>query len=500
MAARTTETVEASGHLIEVSNPAKLYFSDLGATKADLVAYYLAVAEALLRTAGGRPAMLERFPDGADGKSFFQKRVPAGAPAWLETTEVATPNGTRSNALVVADLAHVVWAVNLGCLGLHLWPYRAADPAHADELRIDLDPQPGVDFDEVRRAAHHTHTLLEELGLAGSLKTSGNRGLHVYVRLEPRWDSVAVRAGAVALARELSHRHPDLITAEWWKEERGRRVFIDFNQNAPHKTVFGAWFARPRPGGQVSTPIAWEDLDTVEPDALTIETVPARLAERGDPWAAVADAPLVPPAPARPGGPGPGRRPARRPVAARVPEGPRRAHPGGAVARPAAAGRRGQPVSGPPLPVPPPVSPMLAKLVRQLPEAPGLSYEPKWDGFRCIVFRRGDEIELGSRNERPLTRYFPELVDAPWPRTCRSAAWSTGRSSWPVRPASTSTPCPSGSTRRPPGCACWPRPPRPPSSPSTCWPTGTRTTGSPRTPPGGPGSSTCSRRRRPPST
>ena len=248
-------TIETPERAVEISSPDKVYFPELGATKFDLATYYVEMAAALEVTATDRPAMLQRFPEGAGGNSFFQKRVPQNAPSWLQTTVVMTPNGTKSNALVVADIAHVLWAVNLGCLGLHLWPYRADDPAHADELRIDLDPQPGVSFDAVRVAAGHVHSLLGELDMKGYAKTSGNRGIHVYVRLEPAWDSFEVRAGAIALARELERRHPDLITAQWWKEERGERVFVDFNQNAPHKTVFGAWFVRPRVGAQVSTPL-----------------------------------------------------------------------------------------------------------------------------------------------------------------------------------------------------------------------------------------------------
>jgi len=284
VAGKDVRTVDVAGLEIRVSSPDRVYFPELGVTKWGLVAYYLAVGDALLASAGGRPALLERFPEGAGGKSFFQKRVPPGAPQWLQTTVVATPNGTTSNALVLADLAHVLWAVNLGCLGLHLWPFRASDPAHADELRIDLDPQPGTTFDDVRRAARRTRELLEELGIDGRPKTTGNRGIHVYARLESRWDSYQVRSAAVALARELERRHPDAITAQWWKEERGERVFVDFNQNAPHKTVFGAWFARPRVGGQVSTPLTWDEVDTVEPDALTVATVPGLLRDRGDPW------------------------------------------------------------------------------------------------------------------------------------------------------------------------------------------------------------------------
>jgi DNA ligase D len=283
--------IEASGRSVEISSPDKIYFPEIEATKYDLASYYVEIGDRLCHIAADRPALLERFPEGAGGNSFFQKRVPKNAPSWLQTTDVETPNGTRSNALVVADIAHVLWAVNLGCLGLHLWPYRADDPAHADELRIDLDPQPGRGFDDVRIAAGHVRSLLDEVGIIGYPKTSGNRGIHVYVRLTPEWDSFDVRAGAIALARELEHRHPELITAQWWKEERGERVFVDFNQNAPHKTVFGAWFARPRVGGQVSTPLSWDEVDSVDPEALTIRTVPDLVRRRGDPWEAMVDQP-----------------------------------------------------------------------------------------------------------------------------------------------------------------------------------------------------------------
>ncbi len=284
-------TLDIDGTEVTVSSPDKVFFPANGATKLDLVRYYQAVSEPLLRTLGNRPVLLERFPDGAGGKSFFQKRVPKSAPAWLTTTEVSTPNGTTSDALVAADLAHIVWAVNQGCLGFHVWPNRLPDLDLADELRIDLDPSPGVGFPQLRDAAALVRALLDELGIEAHLKTSGSRGLHVYVGLQPRWNSYEVRAAAVALARELERRHPDLITAQWWKEERGRRVFVDFNQNAPHKTVFGAWCVRPRVGAQVSTPIEWDELSAVSPDELTIATVPGRLAERGDPWAGMAERP-----------------------------------------------------------------------------------------------------------------------------------------------------------------------------------------------------------------
>ncbi|MDQ3945541.1 MAG: non-homologous end-joining DNA ligase [Actinomycetota bacterium] len=277
--------VEAAGREVAITSPDKVFFSERGETKLDLVRYYQAVEEPLMRAMGGRPVLLQRFPNGAGGSSFFQKRVPDSAPDWLETTIVSTPNGTTSRALVAADLAHVLWAVNLGCLGFHVWPTRADDPEHADELRLDLDPGPGVTFAMAQEAAHEVKALLDEVGVAGYPKTTGNRGLHVYARLEPRWDSIAVRAAAVAVARELERRRPELVTAAWWKEERGERLFIDFNQNAPHKTVFGAWSVRARPGAQVSTPLRWGEIDAIRPDQFTIATVPARVAEPGDPWA-----------------------------------------------------------------------------------------------------------------------------------------------------------------------------------------------------------------------
>jgi DNA ligase D len=280
--------VEAAGREVVITHPDKVFFSERGDTKLDLVRFYQAVAEPLLAAMGGRPVLLQRFPNGAGGSSFFQKRVPDSRPDWLETTIVSTPNGTTSRALVVADLAHVLWAVNLACLGFHVWPIRADDAEHADELRIDLDPTPGVTFPQVREAAHEVRALLDGVGVMGLPKTTGNRGIHVYVRLQPRWTSYDVRAAAVAVARELERRRPDLITAAWWKEERGRRVFVDFNQNAPHKTVFGAWSVRARPGAQVSTPFTWDELDAVHPDDLTIATVPARVRAQGDPWSPMA--------------------------------------------------------------------------------------------------------------------------------------------------------------------------------------------------------------------
>jgi DNA ligase D len=269
----------------------KVYFAEHGETKADLAGHYLRVAEPLLRAMGGRPVLLQRFPDGAGGPSFFQKRVPKNAPGWQQTTTVSTPNGTTSEALVAADIDHVLWAVNLGCLGFHVWPYLASDPDHTDELRIDLDPTPGTDFSHIQAAAAELRELLAEAGVTGYPKTTGNRGLHVYIRLQPRWDSYQVRSAAVAIARELERRRPELITAAWWKEERGERVFVDFNQNCPHKTVFGAWSVRARPGGQVSTPVSWDEVGRIHPDQFTIASLPARLATIGDPWLPIGDDP-----------------------------------------------------------------------------------------------------------------------------------------------------------------------------------------------------------------
>jgi DNA ligase D-like protein (predicted polymerase) len=276
--------IVAAGRTLVLSNPQKIFFAERGETKLDLARYYLAVERPLMGALGGRPVLMERYPDGAGGPSFFQKRVPKNAPDWLQTTTVQTPNGTPSQALVAADVAHIVWAVNLGCIGLHVWPYLADDPENADQLRIDLDPSPGVDLAMVKEAAAETRSLLAELGMAGYPKTTGRNGIHIYLRVLPEQDSIVVRQAAVALARELERRRPDLVTAAWWKEERGARVFVDFNQNAPHKTVIGAWTVRPRVGGQVSTPFAWDELDAIEPETLTIATVPGRVATAGDPW------------------------------------------------------------------------------------------------------------------------------------------------------------------------------------------------------------------------
>jgi DNA ligase D-like protein (predicted polymerase) len=280
---------------VPITNPHKPMFPSVGPdkqarTKLDLARYYLAVGEPIIGTLRDRPVLLERYPNGVRGKSFFQKRIPASAPDWLSTTTVQTINGTPSRALVIADLAHVLWAANQGVLGLHVWPFRASAPLDTDEMRIDLDPSPGVTFDMTREAAGHTRDLLAEFGMLGFAKTTGSKGIHVYVRVQPGWDSFAVRGAVVTIGRELSRRHPELITDSWWKEERGQRVFVDYNQNAPHKNMFGAWCVRPRVGAQVSTPFGWEELDSIDPEACTMDSVPARLLERDDPWELMDDA------------------------------------------------------------------------------------------------------------------------------------------------------------------------------------------------------------------
>ncbi len=277
--------MDIEGKIVTITSPDKVFFTTRGDTKLDLVNFYVAIGEPLMRQMIDRPVLMQRFPNGAEGSSFFQKRVPDSAPEWLQTAIVSTPNGTESRALVIADLAHFIWAVNLGCLGFHSWPTRASDLAHCDELRIDLDPGPGTNFAMAQETAALTKALMDDLGVRAFIKTTGNRGLHVYVRLRPEWDSYAVRSAAVAVARELERRRPDLVTASWWKEERGARIFIDFNQNAPHKTVFAPWSVRAHPYAPVSFPFEWSQLASIRPPELTIDVVPGLVAQHGDAWA-----------------------------------------------------------------------------------------------------------------------------------------------------------------------------------------------------------------------
>lgn len=294
------ETIEAAGRSVAVTSLDKPYFPKVGLTKGDVLTYFAslcddAIGAPLLNALRDRPVLLQRYPSGVGGNNFFQKRIPDGAPEWLQTTTVQTVNGTPSRALVLADAAHVLWAVNLGAFTLHPWPFRMPG-GFVDELRIDLDPVPGIGFEEVRQAALLTRAWFAERSIESVVKTSGSKGLHVYVALDatpggPQWDSYDVRGAAVTVARSLAQEHPDLLTDKWWKEERGKRVFIDFNQNAPHKTVFGAWSVRARVGAQVSTPVSWEMLETVRPDDLTVKTVGEYLHTHGDPWAGIYDNP-----------------------------------------------------------------------------------------------------------------------------------------------------------------------------------------------------------------
>ncbi|TDT17517.1 DNA ligase D [Ilumatobacter fluminis] len=283
--------LEAEGRAVTVTNPDKVLFPKIAATKLDLAQYYLAVGEPLMRWIRNRPVLLERYPNGVGQKSFFQKRIPESAPDWLTTTTVQTINGTPSRALVIADLAHVIWAANMGVLGLHVWQYTADKPQWSDELRIDLDPSPGQTFDDIREAAMLVRLYFAEHGIRSYVKTTGSKGMHIYVRVVDGFDSFAVRGASVVIARDLADQHPDVFTAEWWKELREGKVFVDFNQNAPHKNVFGAWGVRPRVGAQVSTPIEWDEVMSVDPDALTLRTVPDRYAETGDPWHDIDDHP-----------------------------------------------------------------------------------------------------------------------------------------------------------------------------------------------------------------
>lgn len=281
MASEST-TIEVAGQTVKLSNPSKVFFPERGTTKLELVEYYLSVADAVLVHLQHRPTTLKRFVDGAAAKPFFQKHVPDSAPDWLHTVDVRFPSGRPGRLLVADDAAHLVWGVNLGVIDWNPWPARVDDLYRPDELRIDLDPNDGADFDTVRATALVVRATLEDHGLTGFPKTSGSRGMHINVPIIPDHDAIGVRRAAVALAREVERRAPDVATSAWWKEERGPRVFVDYNQNAPDRTVASAYSVRPTPDARVSTPISWDEVPDVEPGAFAIDTVPARLAERGD--------------------------------------------------------------------------------------------------------------------------------------------------------------------------------------------------------------------------
>ncbi|WP_431046759.1 non-homologous end-joining DNA ligase [Streptomyces sp. P1-3] len=274
--------LEAAGHTIRLSHPDKVYFPERGFTKLDVARYFEAVGPGITRALRDRPTTLERFPDGVGGESFFQKRVPQNHPAWLRTARISFPSGRHADELCPADLGAVLWAVNLGCLTFHPWPVRSGRLDHPDELRIDLDPQPGTGYPEAVRAAHELRELLDGLGLRGWPKTSGGRGLHVLVPIEPRWTFTEVRRSAIALGRELERRMPGKVTIKWWKEERGERIFVDYNQTARDRTVASAYSVRPRPRAPVSAPLRWEELDEATPADFDLATMPGRFAELGD--------------------------------------------------------------------------------------------------------------------------------------------------------------------------------------------------------------------------
>jgi DNA ligase D len=281
--------IEVDDHTVRVSNPDKVFFSARGETKLDLVRYYLAVGPGALRGVRERPTVLKRYPDGAQGPFFYQKRVPDSHPDWIETVTVSFPSGRTVAELCPVDVAHILWAVNLGCLDLNPWPIRRSDVDHPDELRIDLDPQPEVPFDAVRVTALEARLVLDDHHMAGFPKTSGSRGMHVNVPIEPRWGFTDVRRAALALAREIERRMPDIATSAWWKEKRGPRVFIDYNQNARDRTVASAYSVRANAEARVSCPLEWDEVLDADPGDLTIATVPARFAERGDPAEGIDD-------------------------------------------------------------------------------------------------------------------------------------------------------------------------------------------------------------------
>ncbi len=273
--------IEAAGRAVTISNPDKVFFPRAGYTKLELARYYAAVAEGALRGIAARPIVLKRYVDGAEGEPFFQKRAPAQRPEWIETVELAFPSGRTAQEIVVRDAAQLLWIVNLGCIDLNPHPVRADDLEHPDELRIDLDPGPGVAWDDVRRVTLVVREVLEEHGLVGWPKTSGSRGMHVNVRLERRWNFDQVRRAALAVAREVERRVPALATSKWWKEER-HGVFLDYNQNAKDRTVASAWSVRPTPDARVSMPLGWDEVAECDPAAFTLVTAPHRLDERGD--------------------------------------------------------------------------------------------------------------------------------------------------------------------------------------------------------------------------
>jgi DNA ligase D-like protein (predicted polymerase) len=276
------ESLEIEGREVTITNPDKVFFAESGKTKMDLVRYYLAVAPGAIRGVAGRPMALKRFVNGAGGEFFFQKRAPESRPDWIEVVELSFPSGRTAQEVVVRDAAQLAWVINLGCIDLNPHPVRADDLDHPDELRVDLDPVPGVSWEQIIDVAMVTKETLEDFGLIGFPKTSGSRGFHVYARIDRKWTFPEVRRAAVALAREVERRAPDIATSAWWKEER-HGVFLDYNQNAKDRTVASAYSIRPLPDARVSTPLTWEEVPGCDPSAFTIDTIQGRFADVGDP-------------------------------------------------------------------------------------------------------------------------------------------------------------------------------------------------------------------------
>ena len=305
MAKAEATNVNAAGRAVRVSNPDRVIFPPTerseAVTKLDIVEYYLAVGDGILRALNRRPTTLERWPKGVHpgivvstrekggGDAFFQKRIPRGAPDYVETARIEFPSGRHADEVCPTELAVVGWAAQMGTITFHPWPVRREDVDHPDELRLDLDPQPGTDFADAVRVAAEARVLLDELGYAGFPKTSGGRGVHIYIRIQPRWTFTDVRHAAIAFGRELERRLPGEVTTKWWKEERGQRIFVDYNQNARDRTIASAYSVRPKPGAPVSAPVTWDELTEFVPEDFTVATMPARFADVGDRHAAIDD-------------------------------------------------------------------------------------------------------------------------------------------------------------------------------------------------------------------
>jgi len=287
--AEPKQVFELAGREVAISNPSKVFFSRAGVTKLDMVRYYLAVAPGALGGVASRPMALKRFVNGAESEPFFQKRAPEKRPDWVGTVELRFPSGRTADEVVVTDEAALAWVINLGCIDLNPHPVRAFDLDHPDELRVDLDPVPGVEWPQIRDVAMVARDVLADFGLTGWPKTSGSRGMHIYARILPRWEFGDVRRAAVAVAREIERRAPELATSKWWKEER-HGVFVDYNQNAKDRTVASAYSIRPVPDARVSAPLTWDEVPACDPAAYTIATMPARFASLGDPWAGMDEA------------------------------------------------------------------------------------------------------------------------------------------------------------------------------------------------------------------